>query len=189
MLPRTSAPQKEQKISITGSSGLSKEEIERMQKEAEAHAEGGQEGQGRDRDQEHGRHHGLPVREAVLKELGDKISEESHRSPWKARLPRCAKPSRAATPTPSRRPRTILQAKFSAVSEELYKRRPPPRPAPRPRANLAAGGEHHESEEKPKEKKLPTARSLMPTSKWSTRTRNKDFWRSGAMNPIAPRPR
>jgi molecular chaperone DnaK len=31
--------QKEQKISITGSSGLSKEEVERMTKEAEAHAE------------------------------------------------------------------------------------------------------------------------------------------------------
>ena len=30
---------KEQKISITGSSGLSKEEVEKMQKEAEAHAE------------------------------------------------------------------------------------------------------------------------------------------------------
>lgn len=31
--------QKEQKISITGSSGLSKEEVEKMQKEAESHAE------------------------------------------------------------------------------------------------------------------------------------------------------
>ena len=31
---------KEQKISITGSSGLSKEEVEKMQREAEAHAEG-----------------------------------------------------------------------------------------------------------------------------------------------------
>jgi molecular chaperone DnaK len=30
---------KEQKISITGSSGLSKEEVEKMQREAEAHAE------------------------------------------------------------------------------------------------------------------------------------------------------
>ena len=43
---------KEQKISITGSSGLNKEEVERMQRDAETHAEEGQEGQGSHRDQE-----------------------------------------------------------------------------------------------------------------------------------------
>jgi len=55
---------KEQKISIQGSSGLSKEEVEQMTKEAEAPRRRGQEAQGSRRGQEPARHDHLPAREA-----------------------------------------------------------------------------------------------------------------------------
>ena len=51
---------KEQKITITASSGLSKDEVDKMQKEAEMHAVGRHQAPRGNRGQEHGRHHGLP---------------------------------------------------------------------------------------------------------------------------------
>ncbi len=56
---------KEQKISITGSSGLSKEEVEKMQRDAETHAEEDKKAKEGDRDQEQRRHARVSEREAV----------------------------------------------------------------------------------------------------------------------------
>ena len=54
---------KEQKITITASSGLSKDEIEKMRKDAELHAEEDKQAQGRDRDAQRGGQRGLSHRE------------------------------------------------------------------------------------------------------------------------------
>ena len=56
---------KEQKISITGSSGLSKEEVEKMQKEAELHAEDDRKAKEVDRDSQQRGQPGLLLREAA----------------------------------------------------------------------------------------------------------------------------
>ena len=53
------ATQKEQKITITASSGLSKDEVDRMMKEAESHADEDQQAQGGDRDAQPRRPGGL----------------------------------------------------------------------------------------------------------------------------------
>lgn len=66
---------KEQKITITGSTGLSKEEVERMQKEAEAHAE-----EDRKRrelvDLRNMADQAIYTSEKALKDAGDKVSAE-----------------------------------------------------------------------------------------------------------------
>src|SRR5476651_1168462 len=68
--------QKEQKISITGSSGLSKEEIERMQKEAESHAD--EDKKAKEAIETKNTADSLAYQcEKQLKELGDKVSEEN----------------------------------------------------------------------------------------------------------------
>src|SRR5450432_3656387 len=70
--------QKEQKISITGSSGLSKEEIERMQKEAEAHAE--EDKTAKEAIETKNQADSLAYQcEKQLKELGDKVTEENRK--------------------------------------------------------------------------------------------------------------
>ena len=60
---KDNATGKDQKITITSSSGLSKEEVERMAKDAEAHASRGQGSQGEDRGSQSARLHGLQRRE------------------------------------------------------------------------------------------------------------------------------
>ena len=64
---------KDQKITITSSSGLSKEEVERMAKEAEAHAAEDKAQARRGRSPQPARRHGLQI-EKMLREHGDKIS-------------------------------------------------------------------------------------------------------------------
>ena len=51
---------REQKITIQASSGLTKDEIERMQREAELHADEDRKKRRHHRDQEHGRQRRLP---------------------------------------------------------------------------------------------------------------------------------
>ena len=68
--------QKEQKITITGSSGLSKEEIEKMRKEAEAHAEDDK--KAKEAIETKNNADSLVYQcEKKLKELGDKISDDN----------------------------------------------------------------------------------------------------------------
>ena len=66
---------KEQKISITGSSGLSKEEVERMQREAEAHAE--EDRLARESAEVRNNADNLAYQcEKQIKDLGDKLPED-----------------------------------------------------------------------------------------------------------------
>jgi len=91
---------KEQKITITASSGLSKEEIEKMRKDADLHAE-----------EDKKRKEEIEIRneadnavyrsEKMLKESGDKISGDQ-RATWKKLRMRSKKPSRPMTRLRSR---------------------------------------------------------------------------------------
>ncbi len=108
---------KEQKISITGSSGLSKEEVEKMQREAEVHAE--EDKKAKEAIEIKNNADTLAYQsEKQLKELGDKIPADK-RKPVEDAI--------AAV----RRAYDDLQSKFQDISAELYKRasaqaQPPP---------------------------------------------------------------
>ena len=66
---------KEQKITITASSGLSKEEVDRMMKEAESHAD--EDNRRKDEVEAHNRvDQAVYAAERMIKESGDKLSQE-----------------------------------------------------------------------------------------------------------------
>jgi len=110
---------KEQKISITGSSGLSKEEVEKMQKEAELHA-----------DEDKKAKEGIEIRnnadtlayqsEKQLKELGDKLPEDK-KQPITDAIAALRKALEGTDNDAIKTAYDDLQNKFQAVSEELYK--------------------------------------------------------------------
>ena len=110
---------KEQKISITGSSGLSKEEVEKMQREAEVHAE--EDRKAKEAIEIKNNADNLAYQsEKQLKELGDKISGDK-----KKRLEDAIAAVRDAINSNDteamKRTYDDLQNKFQSISEELYK--------------------------------------------------------------------
>jgi len=124
---------KEQKISITGSSGLSKEEVERMQHEAEAHAE--EDRSARETAEVRNNADNLAYQcEKQLKELGDKLAEDKRTEIEKA-VEKVREMLKGSDVEAIKTAYTDLQNKFQAVSEELYKHAA---------AAGAAGGEHAE---------------------------------------------
>src|SRR5437867_125120 len=139
---------KEQKISITGSSGLSKEEVEKMQREAETHA-----------DEDKKAKEAIEIKnnadmlayqcEKQLKELGDKISGDKRKSVEDAIAAVRDAINRNDTDA-MKRGYDDLQNKFQEVSAELYKQasagagaqagpQPGPEAGPRGRAEEGAG--------------------------------------------------
>ncbi len=110
---------KEQKISITGSSGLSKEEVERMQREAEAHA-----------DEDKKAKEAIEIRnnadnlayqcEKQLKELGDKIPEDKKKE-IEAKIEAVRESLKSNDADRIKVAYDDLQNKFQSISEELYK--------------------------------------------------------------------
>jgi len=110
---------KEQKISITGSSGLTKEEVEKMQKEAEAHAE-----------EDRKNKEGIETRnnadnlayqcEKQLKELGDKIDGAKKKEVEDA-VAAVREALKGNDNDAIKKAHDTLQEKFQAISEELYK--------------------------------------------------------------------
>jgi len=134
---------KEQKISITGSSGLSKEEVERMQREAEAHA-----------DEDRKAKEGIEIRnnadtlayqcEKQITEMGDKIDGATK----KAIEDEIAKVREALKGTDIEAIKSsyeTLQTKFQEVSAELYKQAAA---SAGPAAEAAAGAGHSSAEPK-----------------------------------------
>ena len=131
---------KEQKISITGSSGLSKEEVDRMQKEAEAHAE-----------EDRNAKEGIEVRnnadslayqcEKQIKELGDKIDGASKKSVEDA-IEKVREALKGSDSDAIKTAYDELQTKFQEVSAAAYQQ-----------AAAAAGPAPEASEEAPKAKK------------------------------------
>ena len=141
--------QKEQKISITGSSGLSKEEIERMQKEAEAHAE--EDKTAKDAIETKNQADSLAYQcEKQLKELGDKVSEEN-RKPVEEAIVEVRKAIEGGDTDAIKKASDDLQEKFGVISAELYKQASAAAGATPSGEPAHEGGES--TDEKSKEKK------------------------------------
>ncbi len=110
---------KEQKISITGSSGLSKEEVEKMQKEAELHA-----------DEDKKAKENIEIRnnadslayqsEKQLKELGDKVPDDK-KKPIEEAIATLRETLKGEDTDAIKKAYDDLQNKFQSVSEDLYK--------------------------------------------------------------------
>jgi molecular chaperone DnaK len=110
---------KEQKISITGSSGLSKDEVEKMQREAEAHAE--EDKKAKEAIEIKNNADMLAYQsEKQLKELGDKISGDKKKQVEDAIAAVRDAINRNDTDA-MKRTYDALQNKFQEVSAELYK--------------------------------------------------------------------
>jgi molecular chaperone DnaK len=135
---------KEQKISITGSSGLSKEEVEKMQRDAETHAEEDKKAK-----------EGIEIKnnadmlayqaEKQLKELGDKVPADK-----KQQVEDAIKAVREAVngndTDAMKRTYDDLQNKFQEISAELYKQASAAQgaqagPQPGPEAETREGAE------------------------------------------------
>src|SRR2546425_64885 len=110
---------KEQKISITGSSGLSKEEVEKMQRDAELHAE--EDKKAKEAIEIKNNADTLAYQcEKQLTELGDKIPEDKKKSIEEA-IAKVREAINANDTEAMKRAYDDLQNKFQEVSAELYK--------------------------------------------------------------------
>src|SRR5207247_8096952 len=138
---------REQKISITGSSGLSKDEVEKMQREAEAHAE--KDKKAKEAIEIKNNADMLAYQcEKQLKDLGDKISVDKKKSVEDA-IAAVRDAINGNDTDAMKRTYDDLQNKFQEVSAELYKQAsaqgaqagPPPGPETqaRPGAEQGAG--------------------------------------------------
>ena len=111
---------KEQKISITGSSGLSKEEVERLQQEAEAHAE-----------EDRKAKEGIEIRnnadtlayqsEKQLTEIGEKIDGATKKA-VEDEIAKVREALKGSDIEAIKSAYESLQTKFHEVSAELYKK-------------------------------------------------------------------
>src|SRR5436189_364329 len=132
---------KEQKISITGSSGLSKEEVEKMQREAEVHAE--EDKKAKEAIEIKNNADMLAYQsEKQLKELGDKISGDKKKQVEDAIAAVRDAINRNDTDA-IKRSYDDLQSKFQDISAELYKQasaQAGPRPGPQPGPEAQPGG-------------------------------------------------
>jgi molecular chaperone DnaK len=139
---------KEQKISITGSSGLSKDEVEKMQKEAELHAE--EDKKAKEAIEIKNNADNLAYQcEKQLKDLGDKISGDKKKQVEDA-IAGVREAINKNDTDAMKRTYDDLQNKFQEVSAELYKQasagagaqagpQPGPEAQPRPGAEQGAG--------------------------------------------------
>src|SRR6266511_3266505 len=135
---------REQKISITGSSGLSKDEVDRMQREAEAHAE--EDKKAKEAIEIKNNADMLAYQsEKQLKELGDKISGDKKKQVEDAIAAVRDAINRNDTDA-MKRTYDDLQNKFQEISAELYKQAsaqagPHPGPQPGPEAQPPGAAE------------------------------------------------
>jgi len=110
---------KEQKISITGSSGLSKDEVDRMQRDAESHAE--EDRKAKEAIEIKNNADTLAYQcEKQLKDLGDKVSEDKKKSVEEA-IAKVREAINADDTEAMKRTYEDLQNKFQEISAELYK--------------------------------------------------------------------
>ena len=110
---------KEQKISITGSSGLSKDEVEKMQRDAESHAE--EDKKVKEAAEVRNNADNLAYQcEKQLKELGEKIPGNV-KSEIETKIATVRETLKGNDTDAIKTAYTDLQNKFQAASEELYK--------------------------------------------------------------------
>jgi molecular chaperone DnaK len=111
---------KEQKISITGSSGLTKEEVDKMQREAESHAEEDRNAKEAIELRNNADNLAYQV-EKQLKDLGDKLDGATKKSVEDA-VGRVREALKGNDNDAVKSAFDALQAKFQEVSSELYKK-------------------------------------------------------------------
>ena len=110
---------KEQKISITGSSGLSKEEVERMQREAEVHAE--EDRKAKESIEIRNNADNLAYQcEKQLKDLGEKIPGDK-KAVIEKKIEAVREALKGSDVEAIKAAYTDLQNQFQGVSEDLYK--------------------------------------------------------------------
>ena len=110
---------KEQKISITGSSGLSKEEIEKMQREAELHAE--EDKTAKEAIEVRNNADNLAYQcEKQLKDLGEKIPADK-KAEIETKIATVREVLKGNDSEAIKTAYTDLQNNFQSISEELYK--------------------------------------------------------------------
>jgi molecular chaperone DnaK len=135
---------KEQKISITGSSGLSKDEVDRMQKEAEAHA--ADDAKAKEGVEARNNADSLAYQcEKQLADLGDKVPGNLKKD-VEDLVTKVREALKGSDTDAIKSSSDALQAKFQEVSSELYKQAsaqqaPPPQGAAGPGPEAAAGAE------------------------------------------------
>src|SRR3954466_14042250 len=145
---KDNATGKDQKITITSSSGLSKEDVERMAKEAEAHAE-----EDKKRREEIEARNQLDALvysvEKMLKEQGDKISQ-AERGDVENALGDAKKSLEGTDPAAMNAAREKLPAASHKLAEAMYKSAQPAGEAQaggaQPGSNGASGGEKKKDE-------------------------------------------
>ncbi len=110
---------KEQKISITGSSGLSKDEVEKMQREAELHAD--EDKKAKEAIEIKNNADSLAYQcEKQLKDLGDKVPADK-REPIEKAITAVRDAIKTEDAAQIKSAYDDLQNKFQSISEELYK--------------------------------------------------------------------
>ena len=116
---KDNATQKEQKITITSSSGLSKEEVDKMMREAESHAD-----EDRKRKEEietrNQADHAVYAAEGLLKEAGDKITA-TDRQPVESALEELKKAIEKNDTAEMKRGMEALNTAQHKVAEAMYK--------------------------------------------------------------------
>ena len=171
---------KEQKISITGSSGLTKDEIERMRKEAESHAD--EDNKAKEAIETRNSADNLAYQcEKQLKDLGDKIPADKKTGIEEA-IAAVRKALEGSDTDAIKTAQETLQTRFQEVSAELYRQAAASAQQQQRRAATAipAAPRRRRTTAAPPRR---TATWSMPSSRWSTRTRS----RSNGFAPLAPK--
>ena len=174
---------KEQKISITGSSGLSKEEVERMQREAETHAE--EDKKTKETVEIRNNADNLAYQsEKQLKDLGDKVPADK-KTEIEAAIAQVREMLKGNDTALIQTAYTDLQNKFQAVSEELYKQAASRRRRPR---RTRCGVRSRRASRSRAARANSTAMSSTPSSKsWTKRKSKAGALRFSAARGAFPR--
>jgi molecular chaperone DnaK len=129
---------KEQKISITGSSGLTKEEVEKLRRDAEAHAE--EDRKAREAAEIRNNADNLAYQcEKQLKELGEKLSEDQKRGVEDA-IKDVREKLNGDDADAIKSATEELQTRFQAISAELYKQAASQKPGAQPDEPAGSSG-------------------------------------------------
>jgi molecular chaperone DnaK len=128
---------KEQKISITGSSGLSKEEVEKLRQDAEAHAE--EDRKAREAVEIRNNADNLAYQsEKQLRELGDKVPADQKQSLEEA-IKKVRDSLAGEDIEAIKQAMEELQNRFQSISADLYKQAAASQSTPPPESGGAAG--------------------------------------------------
>ncbi|MBV8417490.1 MAG: molecular chaperone DnaK, partial [Verrucomicrobia bacterium] len=130
---------KEQKISITGSSGLTKDEVEKLRQDAEAHAE--EDRKARESAEIRNNADNLAYQcEKQLKELGDKLSADQKKGVEDA-IKDVREKLNGNDADAIKSATEELQTRFQGISAELYKQAASQKPGAQPDASAGSSGQ------------------------------------------------